>query len=481
MKPSFLPATAALLGVVLLSPSAFGDTVVLTNGNSIEGTVVSDERSTGGKLTLDVAGGTMFFRASEVAQLETGPAAAPAEPTGNFVEVRLAKGNTFYGSGSYFGRVHPDSNDEHLVLAIPDAGTITIPRSAVASIEEIEGSGPVTAIDSGADEGEKPAEISTTHAIYMKNGRKLLGSLLPTGDEEPVKVKIGHLGVLTIARKDIDRIAEEAGTITLPPPPEETTVETETTETPPEPELSPLPGDLDALKAQIKEELLRELLQELLGVRVGVLLDDETTPAAPLVTTETTLEGEVEIPIRDVLYDLTRERTTFRVRAENRLKALGPVVLPYIRQLVYHPFDLTRRAVQRIAQHVDTLGSVPIAVEALNDPDAFVRETAHETLEKMLPEVGIAYDPGAPEATRLAAQADYWVVWDQLRIDEARRRLLDRLTNGDSREVVRQPNTIRTGWRAAPTMPIGDWHGPPSSAPGAWRPAPLLTPNASRD
>jgi hypothetical protein len=37
----------------------------------------------------------------------------------------------------------------------------------------------------------------------MKNGRKLIGSVIQTPDDEPVKVQIGHLGVVTVARKDI--------------------------------------------------------------------------------------------------------------------------------------------------------------------------------------------------------------------------------------------------------------------------------------
>lgn len=489
MKPTFPALTTVLLGTLLLSaPPASGETIVLKNGNKIDGSVISDERASGGKLVLGVAGGTMFFRASEIESIESAAAAAPAEPTGDFVEVRLAKGSTFYGTGSYFGRVSPQSNDVNLVLAIPDVGTITIPRSAVASINQIAATSPeliATGLAPGQD--EKPSEIATTHAVYMKNGRKLIGSVIPTPAEEPVKVRIGHLGVLTVARKDIVRIAEEAGTVTLPA--EETRTEVEAT---PEPGATPLPNDLETLKERIKAELLRELLQELLDVKVGVLLEKEAAPAQ-LATTRMTIFGEEEVSVQELIAELGRNRAEYRTRAESRLREMGPPVLPWIESLVHHPFDLTRRAVQRIARDIAAWESVPIAIEGLNDPDQFVREIAHETLTSLLPDAGVSYHPNDSRRKREEAQAAYWGVWDEEQLYDARRKVLDRLTNAEvSPETSPQkapsktpPSVFGTDSRASSTTAAGEWravphftHGArPSTSPsaGSWRPVPLTT------
>ncbi len=421
MKPTSLSLAAIFLATFIPSSPAFGETVVLTNGNKIDGTIITDGRAGGGKLVLGVSGGMMFFNSDEVASIQDAAAATSDAPSGNFVEVRLAKGSTFYGSGSYFGIVSPQSNDENLVLAIPDVGTITIPRSAVASVEEIEGTSPnLIATGLVQDQGEKPSEIATTHAIYMKNGRKLIGAVIPTPEEEPVKVQIGHLGLLTIARKDILRIAEEAGTMTLPPEVEPTDIETM-------PEESPLPEELEALKERIKAELLRELLQELLDVKVGFLLENDVAPAR-LVTTRSTLFGEEEVTVQRLLAELGRNRTQYRTRAEARLKEMGPPVLSYVGSLVHHPFDLTRRAVQRIAQDINTRKSVPIAIEGLNDSDQFVRSIAYQTLQALLPRADVNYRSNASRKIREAAQADYWGIWDEEQLNDARRKLLDRLT-----------------------------------------------------
>jgi hypothetical protein len=280
-------------------------------------------------------------------------------------------------------------------------------------------------------------------------------------------------------------------------PAEETSQEVEAT---PEPEAAPLPSDLEALKERIKAELLRELLQELLDVRVGVLLEEKDAPEQ-LVTTRQTLLGEEEVTVQELLAELTRNRTEYRTRAESRLREMGPAVLPWIQPLVHHPFDLTRRAVQRIARDIDAWESVPIAIEGLNDPDQFVREIAHETLTALLPDAGVSYHPNTSRRKREEAQAAYWGVWDEEQLYDARRKVLDRLTTAPVSPAVSPETTPRTtrstaqgrapgsvfgtDLRAAGSMTAGEWRpvplttlgARPSTSPsaGTWQPVPLVT------
>ena len=99
MKPTFKQLAALFFGAFLLSSPAFGDTVLLTNGSRIDGTVITDNRAAGGAVVLGIGDiGTMMFQAGEVADIKmaTGePTGDSTAPAGNFVEVTLLKGTTF--------------------------------------------------------------------------------------------------------------------------------------------------------------------------------------------------------------------------------------------------------------------------------------------------------------------------------------------------------------------------------------------------
>ena len=422
MKPTFNQLAGLFFGAFFLSSPAFGDTVLLTNGSRIDGKVITDNRARGGEVVLGIGGiGTMMFRAGEVADVKmaTGGTTGDSTAAGNFVEVTLAKGSTFYGSGSYFGTISPALSDEkNVVLSIPEVGTITIPRDVIVAITEVSDSSLARVPAAlAAEETTGPTEIRTSHAIYLKNGRKLIGTVLDTTVDEPIKVQIGQIGILIMPRDDVARIEEEAGVISVPAATE--------AEVSPVPE-APAADELDTLKEEIKAEILRELLQELLNVRLGSL---EAGAEPYPVVTRTTLTGETAGRVREALRELTRHRTQNRVRAERRLKSMGAPVLPYVQSLVHHPFELTRRAVQRIVRDIGSQGGVPIAIEGLSDEDKFVRELAHEALRKLLPEANaIAYRPSAPRGKLAEAQEEYRATWDEIRFEAAGRAALEQLS-----------------------------------------------------
>ena len=134
--------------------------------------------------------------------------AADAKP----VRVSLKKGKV----RSYDGYVRPSSDDRVLVLDLLDAdGVVRILRSDIDTIEEQDGNtGPKPAIEPG-----ELRSIDTTHVVYLRNGNKLLGNVVETSAEEPLKLSVGPYGIMTVRRADIVDVKEEAGKIEIPAAP----------------------------------------------------------------------------------------------------------------------------------------------------------------------------------------------------------------------------------------------------------------------
>ena len=142
------------------------------------------------------------------------------------------------------------------------------------------------------------------------------------------------------------------------------------------------------------------------------------------------LSDEQADEIATQIHELTRQRTTNRVRAEARLKQLGSPALPFLENVASHPFNLTRRAVQRIVADIGNLSGAPIAIGALNDSDDFVRKIAAENVKALLG-TSISYDPEASETERVEAQNQLWTVWDGLVRNMARERVLAKIATSN--------------------------------------------------
>jgi hypothetical protein len=225
------------------------------------------------------------------------------------------------------------------------------------------------------------------------------------------------MGEMSIPRADIGEkgIEEAAGTIAITPEPE--VVEP----APQEDEWTP--ENVERLKQQIRAELLRELLDGLIDQKLENKVEElqdieKRIPGSPYVQ----LPPERVDAIQQQIRELTRQRTQNRVRAERYLKEMGPDVLPFLEALASHPFDLTRRAVQRVVKEIGDVRGAPISIWSLNDPDEWVRKLAHESLETLLPGAPIRYSASAAERSRLVAQEQYYQLWDaemRFRIREA--------------------------------------------------------------
>ena len=387
-------AVAAILAILSGGrPISYADTVILKNGSSIHGSATT----LNGQVTVDFGkAGRISFPESTVVKIiedelndfdPNGGAATPMPAAATKpVVVTLKKGRDIFGRGVYRGRVLPSQDDRTLRLRLPGGGTLKINRDTIDKIEDdADAARPTPAVAPGQ------RVIPTTHLVTLTNGRKIRGNLVETPETESLKIELGQLGTLMFRRHLVASVEPVAGTYELPAP---------AAEDPPPP-----PPTLEELKEQLREEILQDLLRTLIDDRIDRALDDGRATLGMRDITEG-LDNETILEIQHHVYELGRQRTRNRTRAENALRRFGARALPYLQAAAIHPFELTRRAVQRLVRDIGDLRGVPYAIDALTDRDLFVRRHAHEALRSIIGP-GIAYDPAAPASRRRAAQRRY--------------------------------------------------------------------------
>ena len=218
---------------------------------------------------------------------------------------------------------------------------------------------------------------------------------------EPLKLQVGDLGVMRIERQRIDRVEASAGEILLP----EAVLPTRADD----------PSDAEPEPLRIAGQTLDELIDAVIALRYG------SGPAATLAPSSA---AQIEAHV----YELGRQRSGNRVRAERHLKSFGAAALPFLDPAAKHPFDLSRRAVQRIVRDVGDPAGAPLAIHGLNDSDEFVRRIAAEALRGMFAE-RVRYRASWSEQRRLAAQDRYWELWIILERKALRGALLEVLSS----------------------------------------------------
>jgi len=366
-----------LLGPILGLSYLPADVVRLKNGSKIRGTVLEGEAGGGSKVVVEIEGqGKVFLRGHDVIAIESGDGLTGVRG-GDYLAVTLNSSGDFYGKGTYYGQESNQSDDGTLVLSIPDAGLIRIPRGSIATTRRIakaettEAAGPPS-----TEAAEAARSIPTTHKLHLRNGRTLQGDLLEEADNGAIRVRVGNLGVMTFPKRKVLRVEEVEGAYQLPAPTGE--------------------GD-----AAVEE-------------RLGDAAPASSTGEQLDLALTANLDREEILEIQTLVYDLGRNRTTNRTRAEKKLKEKGAIVLPYLKPLINHPADLTRRAVQRIVRDLRDVRGTPLAIEAMNDPDHFVRQFAGEALRVLIPSPPVPYHDNAPPRRRQASQHAYREYWGQL-------------------------------------------------------------------
>lgn len=405
MKKLVITLTIAAILAILSGdrPMSYADTVILKNGSAIHGSATT----LNGQVTVDFGkAGRISFPESTVVKIiddelndfdPNGGAATPMPAAATKpVVVTLKKGRDMFGRGVYRGRVLPSQDDRTLRLRLPGGGTLKINRDTIDKIEDdADATRPTPAVAPGQ------RVIATTHLVTLTNGRKIRGNLVETPETEPLKIELGQLGTLMFRRDRVASVEPVAGTYELPAPPPAATEDQ-----------PPPPPALEDLKEQLREEILQDLLRTLIDDRIDRALEDGRATLGMRDITEG-LDNETILEIQHHVYELGRQRTRNRTRAENALRRFGALALPYLQAAAIHPFELTRRAVQRLVRDIGDLRGVRYAIDALTDSDLFVRRHAHEALRSIIGP-GIAYDPTAPASRRRAAQRQYRDLWQDV-------------------------------------------------------------------
>lgn len=123
------------------------------------------------------------------------------------------------------------------------------------------------------------------------------------------------------------------------------------------------------------------------------------------------LDAATEKKVKAWVYDLTRQRSAHRVRAERKLLKVGERVVPFLVPISRHPHDPTRVAVYRIIKTVGGDQAVDSCLTGLEDENRFVRKLAWESLKKVSGKrYRFAWDEDGTEKQR-ARDLAKWTEW----------------------------------------------------------------------
>lgn len=424
---AFLASLSALVLVTAVAfeslPFASADTIYLTNGGVIHGRVSNEPEHEGSSRVSFQNGGYLIVKNADIKMTvknaldafknrsEDALPVPAADTNKKMVRVTLKRTKTdFYGRGSYVGWPRKSGDDTVTVLGLPGGGELRIPKSTIESSVGID------LREAGLAPAVEPAtlRIATTHKVTLTNGRVVVGNLQPTSDKEPLKIRVGELGLLRFDRDAVGSVERVDGSYELPGPGEAPAVPKTKYDIPPE--------VIEELKLELRREILRELIEGVIDDKIDSSLDATLESAdlgGGLRLPVEALPAEAILEVQHLVRDLGRQKPRNRVRAEAKLKGFGPAVLEYLDQASVHPFELTRRATQRIVRDVGDFRGAPLAIDRLNDKDEHVRQLAHEALKRIIG-ADVSYRAKGSEKKRLLAQAEYRQVWLEIVREETK-------------------------------------------------------------
>lgn len=121
------------------------------------------------------------------------------------------------------------------------------------------------------------------------------------------------------------------------------------------------------------------------------------------------ISPELKEKIEGLVLDLKRQKSRFRVRAQRHLKAVGPPAVPFLIPLVRHREELVRISVFRLFHSIGDDRVIEPCIDALSDPNEYVRDYAHRSLVRLTGE-SFGYRPLASPSRRELARAK-WRRW----------------------------------------------------------------------
>lgn len=208
-----------------------------------------------------------------------------------------------------------------------------------------------------------PAAADT---VYLRNGNWIHG-VVRWKTDDLIRIEIGELGHLEIPADQIYEIEENDRTGSGYALSDEWTDDIGGSARLPAP-------------SALKEIRPAEPVEPATGDEPG---RDGEEPRDAATRDEPPIDPQLRERIEKHVYDLQRQKSRHRVRAERHLKSIGEPALPFLLPLVSHTHDIVRIAVFRIFHAIGDESVIDACIEALADENLWVRDYAERTLRRL--------------------------------------------------------------------------------------------------
>lgn len=234
--------------------------------------------------------------------------------------------------------------------------------------------------------------------VYLKNGAWIDG-IVRTRSAEVIQVDIGNIGRMEIPLEEVYEIEKNSRTgssmflsvegrevdVAIDPEGEDADVEEE--------------GGDDESEGDDEE-----------GDQEGEGEDEKGGEAYEIEAEP--IDPELKERIEKLVYDLQRQKSRYRVRAERHLKAVGPPAIPFLVPLADHEGELVRIAVFRLFHSFGDDRVIDSCIEGLVDTNEYVRDYAYRALQRITKE-DFGYKPFSSPRRRDTAKRKWARWWEE--------------------------------------------------------------------
>jgi hypothetical protein len=236
--------------------------------------------------------------------------------------------------------------------------------------------------------------------VYLKNGAWIDGMVRARNDTVAT-IEIGSIGKLEIAVADIHEIEKNNRTG------EDYNVPTDGRQL----ELADVAlGDKTQDQNEPKKAATTTEKDDDASEDEGGQDEDDDAKWEP--PSEEEIDPKLKKRIEELVEDLDRDKSRYRVRAERHLKAIGPPCVPYILRLATNERGLTRIAVFRLFYEFGDERVLESCIEGLLDTSEYVRSNAKKALRRIT-QRDFGYSPSSSPRRRELAQKKWAKWWDE--------------------------------------------------------------------
>ncbi len=250
------------------------------------------------------------------------------------------------------------------------------------------------------------ATVSVADTVYLKNGAWIDG-IVRSRSEKAVEIEIGDIGKVEVPAEEIHQVEKN----------KRTGAERRQASLDKKVELKIVSKDgkhiVTALPPNTPDGSIGEDNPTDGGEAGGKKTDPEPPEESPVQkNSEKKIDPDLKARIESLVADLKRQKPQVRTRAERHLKAIGEPALPFLVPLAKNEAELTRTAVFRLFHEIGDEDVIDPCIDALLDPNEYVRDFANKTLERVTHE-RFGYQANASPRRREAAQEKWKKWWDE--------------------------------------------------------------------